>query len=90
MNTSAVKNYARDGAFSVVAALGFCVYNAVLGFSKSYSFAICMAIYYFLLTAIRIGIAAGAIITRKNGEEGAEKTEKLCVCLSGRVSVHAF
>ena len=82
MNTSAVKNYARDGAFSVITALGFCVYNAVLGFSKSYSFAICMAIYYFLLTAIRIGIAAGAIITRKNGEEGAEKTEKLCVCSS--------
>lgn len=82
MNTSAVKNYARDGAFSVITALGFCVYNAVLGLSKSYSFAICMAIYYFLLTAIRIGIAAGAIITRKSGEESAEKTEKLCVCSS--------
>ncbi len=82
MNTSAVKNYARDGAFSVITALGFCVYNAVLGLSKSYSFALCMAIYYFLLTAIRIGIAAGAIITRKNEEEGSEKIEKLCVCSS--------
>ena len=77
-----VKTFFSDGAFSVVAALGFCVYNAVLGLSKSYSFAICMAIYYFLLTAIRIGIAAGAIITRKSGEESAEKTEKLCVCSS--------
>ena len=77
-----VKTFFSDGAFSVVAALGFCVYNAVLGLSKSYSFAICMAIYYFLLTAIRIGIAAGAIITRKSGEENAEKTEKLCVCSS--------
>ncbi|MBS6477850.1 MAG: hypothetical protein KH405_08595 [Firmicutes bacterium] len=61
-----VKTFFSDGAFSVVAALGFCVYNAVLGLSKSYSFAICMAIYYFLLTAIRIGIAAGAIITVQN------------------------
>ena len=77
-----VKTFFSDGAFSVVAALGFCVYYAVLGISKSYSFAICMAIYYFLLTAIRIGIAAGAIITRKSGEESAEKTEKLCVCSS--------
>ena len=77
-----VKTFFSYGAFSVVAALGFCVYNAVLGLSKSYSFAICMAIYYFLLTAIRIGIAAGAIITRKSREESAEKTEKLCVCSS--------
>ncbi len=77
-----VKIFFSDGAFSVVAALGFCVYNAVLGLSKSYSFAICMAIYYFLLTAIRIGIAAGLVVTRKYDGEDDRKIRRLCACSS--------
>lgn len=77
-----VKTFFSDGAFSVVAALGFCVYNAVLGLSKSYSFAICMAVYYFLLTAIRIGISAGSVVTRKSDREDDGKIRRLCACSS--------
>lgn len=77
-----VNRFFSDGIFSVVAALAFCAYNAVLGASKRYSFAICMAVYYFLLTAIRIGISAGSVVTRKSDGEDDGKIRRLCACSS--------
>lgn len=77
-----VKTFFSDGAFSVVAALVFCAYNAVLGVSQHYLFAICMAVYYFLLTAIRIGLAAGSIADRKANDDKTANTDRLCLVSS--------
>ena len=64
-----LKTLRKDGVFSVFAALIFAAYNCYLGLSKSYGFAISMAVYYTALCSIRLTVFIAEKRTTKSESE---------------------
>lgn len=70
---SKLKELGQDGFFSIITAFLFAVYNGCIGIAKNYYFGFSIAVYYFLLCAVRALSYAALRKERENPSENADR-----------------